>query len=153
MTQSAIVPPSNHGLYYGGKWHAPAVAKNIDVHSPATGERLANIADASAADIDPVVAAARKGYELWRDVRPLERAKILRQIASVIRANLEDLAQLDAIDCGNPVDNLRSDVEMSAAAFDFFGGLVTEMKGSSVPVGPDARFRISDGTISAFLAV
>src|SRR5258706_1378515 len=138
MTQSSIVLPSNHGLFYGGKWHAPTVARNVDVHSPATGERLANIADASAADIGPVVTAAKKGYEVWRDVRPLERAKILREIASVIRSNLEDLARLDAIDCGNPVDNLRADVEMSAAAFDFFAGLVTEMKGSSVPVGPNA---------------
>jgi len=138
MTQPAIVLPSNQGLYYGGQWHAPAVPKEVDVHSPATGERLTKIADASASDIDPVVAAAKKGYEVWRDVRPLERARILREIASVIRKNLEDLATLDAIDCGNPVENLRSDVEMSAAAFDFFAGLVTEMKGSSVPVGPNA---------------
>jgi len=133
-----IILPSRQGLYYGGDWHAPVEAGEVEIDSPATGQILAKISSATAADLDQAVAAAVKGYEEWRDILPMERARIMREIAAVIRANKEELALLDAIDCGNPVDELRRDVEVSAAYFDFYAGLVTEMKGVSVPVGPDA---------------
>src|SRR6187551_569934 len=137
MTRPIIKLPSSHGLFYGGRWHAPIAAGEMDIESPATGEILARIAYASVADVDPAVAAALEGQRIWRDVHPAERARILREIAAVIRANLEELALLDAVDCGNPVGALRRDVGVSASYFDFFAGLVTEMKGASVPVGPD----------------
>ena len=44
---------------------------------------------------------------------------------------------LDAIDCGNPVRAMVGDAEIAAAQIDFFAGLVTEMKGTSIPMGPD----------------
>lgn len=138
MNLPNITLPSKHGLYFGGEWHAPVHGGEIQIDSPANGKMLTKIACATVADVDPAVAAAARGYEEWRNVLPMERARILRAIAVIIRENLEELALLDAIDCGNPVDELRRDVEVSAAYFDFYAGLVTEMKGASVPVGPDA---------------
>ena len=138
MDQPSIVLPSRRGLYFGGDWHSPRTASEVEVFSPATGGRLASIEEASAQDIDAAVAAAQEGYRCWRDVHPFERARLLREAAAIIRANAEELATLEAIDCGNPVDELRRDVELSAMMLEFFGGLVTEMKGASVPVGPDA---------------
>ena len=138
MDQPAIVLPSRRGLFFGGDWHSPFSPSDVEVHSPANGRLLASIEEASAQDIDAAVAAAQEGYLVWRDIHPFERARILRQAAAVIRENAEELATLEAIDCGNPVDELRRDVELSAMLLEFFGGLVTEMKGASVPVGPDA---------------
>ncbi len=138
MDQPSIVLPSRRGLFFGGDWHSPFSPSDVEVYSPASGGLLASIEEASAKDIDAAVAAAQEGYLVWRDVHPFERARILRQAAAVIRANAEELATLEAIDCGNPVDELRRDVELSAMLLEFFGGLVTEMKGASVPVGPDA---------------
>ena len=136
MSRPAIVLPASDGLFNGGRWHDPVDAKRVDVISPADGEVLTSIAFASTADIDPVVGAAVEGYRIWRDVEPFERARIMREIASVIRAHLHELALLDAVDCGNPVDKLRRDIEQSASYWDFFARLITEMKGSSVPGGP-----------------
>jgi acyl-CoA reductase-like NAD-dependent aldehyde dehydrogenase len=75
---------------------------HIAVENPSTGESLGEIADGDAADIAAVVASAKRGFGLWRDVHPLERAAILRQIAEIVRRNARELAAIDAIDCGNP---------------------------------------------------
>jgi betaine-aldehyde dehydrogenase len=70
-------------------------------------------------------------------VPPLERAKMLREIANVLRKNGDELAMLDAADCGNPYTEMMRDAGAGAAQLDFYAGLVTEMKGASIPMGPD----------------
>src|SRR5439155_13793627 len=66
-----------------------------------------------------------------------ERARILRRIAEILRQNAQELALIDAANCGNPVREMVSDAMVAAAQIDFFAGLVTELKGSSIPMGPD----------------
>ena len=133
----AVKLPQNRGAYYGGAWHEPKAGKFIDTMSPGTGLSLGKVADAGADDIDAAVAAAKAGFKEWKRVLPLERAKILRRIAEILRANAQELAMIDAADCGNPVREMLSDAMIAAAQMDFFAGFVTEMKGSSIPMGPD----------------
>ena len=83
------------------------------------------------------MAAAKAAFKEWRRVLPLERAKILRRIAEILRQNANELAMIDAADCGNPVREMVSDAMIAAAQIEFFAGLVTEMKGASIPMGPD----------------
>jgi betaine-aldehyde dehydrogenase len=132
------VLPRNRVLYYDGGWHIAKSGREIPVESPGTGESLGSVADGDTADIDTVVASARRGFELWRNVHPLERAAILREIALLIRRNARELAAIDAIDCGNPFTPMISDTAIASSQLDFFAGLVTEMKGHSIPMGPDA---------------
>ena len=127
-----------HKLFYGGGWHAPSSGGYRPSHSPANGDLLGQIADASGEDVDRAVTAASAGFAAWRDVVPLERARLLREIASVVRENAAELVALDAEDCGNPIAELRGDAHVAAALVEYFAGLVTEMKGASIPVGPDA---------------
>jgi betaine-aldehyde dehydrogenase len=129
--------PEHRDLYYGGAWHAPqgGYAQTLN---PATGESLGPVAEANAADVDAAVAAARTGFEGWRAVPPLDRARQLRAIANVLRSHAEELALIDAANCGNPVAEMVSDANIAAAQLDFFAGLVTEMKGDSIPMGPQA---------------
>src|SRR5512139_604049 len=138
MNPPQLVLPKQTRPYYGGDWHDPLQPRSSDNFSPATGELLATVAEAGADDVPAAVAAAQAGFEAWRDVAPLERARILRALASVVRAHGEELALLDAIDCGNPFSELKKDVEITAGNIEYFAGLVTEMKGASVPMGPDA---------------
>ncbi len=133
-----LVLPEHADLFYGGAWHKPLAGGYADVFNPGTGERLGRVADGDAADVDAAVAAARAGFLVWRDVPPMERARILRGIGAELRRHARDLALLDAADCGNPVKEMVSDVMVAGAIFDFFAGLVTEMKGASIPMGPDA---------------
>src|SRR5262245_12470601 len=130
--------PSHRDPYYGGRWQKPKSPRYLDIISPGTGEPLGKVVDGSAADAEAAIAAAKAAFREWRRVSPLERAKMLRAIADVLRKNGDELAMIDAADCGNPYAEMVRDVQMGAAQLDFYAGLVTEMKGASIPMGPDA---------------
>src|SRR5437588_165145 len=129
--------PARRDLFYGGGWHQAAGGSAATV-SPSTGQALGGFAVAGAEDVDRAVAAARAGFAQWRRVAPLERARVLREMARRLAARRDELAWIDAIDGGSPVRELRNDVDTAVAQLDFFAGLVTEMKGASVPMGPGA---------------
>jgi betaine-aldehyde dehydrogenase len=129
--------PEHRNAYYDGKWHKPKDGRHVPTINPGTGEILCEVADCSAADVDAAVAAASAAFKEWRRVLPLERAKTLKRIAQILRDNAGELAMIDAADCGNPVREMVSDAVAAAAQMEFFAGLVTEMKGASIPMGPE----------------
>ena len=139
MTDKSVeaVLPKNRQLYYGGAWHAPSADGYDETFNPATGETLATVATAGEADVAAAVAAARAGFLEWRDVAPLERARILKEIAAIIRKHGDELALIDSANCGNPYGEMKGDAQVAAMQMEFFAGLVTEMKGDTIPMGPD----------------
>jgi len=126
--------PKHRDLYYGGGWHKPK-GGYLDTLNPATGLSLGPCAEANAEDVDAAVQAAHRAYPSWRAVKPLERAALMRKVAAVLRANAEELAILDAANCGNPVREMMRDAGTAAAQWEFFAGLVTELKGDTIPMG------------------
>src|SRR5882724_4216399 len=128
--------PSHREPYYAGKWQK-AAGRYVEVTNPATGESLGKVTDGTVADAEAAIAAAKAAFKDWRRVPPLERAKMLREIANVLRKNGDELAMIDAADCGNPYSEMVRDANAGAAQLDFYAGLVTEMKGASIPMGPD----------------
>jgi betaine-aldehyde dehydrogenase len=134
---TALNLPARRTLYYGGAWHEPCSGRFDATLNPSTGQPLARVAVGNAADVDAAVAAAALGFAEWRAILPLERGRILRRMAEVLRKNAAGLAMIDAANCGNPVREMTSDAMVAAAQLDFFAGLVTEMKGASIPMGPD----------------
>jgi betaine-aldehyde dehydrogenase len=138
VTAPSLVLPGHRDCYYGGQWVKPRSGRYADTSSPGTGESLGPVADGSAADVDAAVAAAKAAFAGWRDTPPLERARLLKRIAAVLRQHAEELAMIDAADCGNPFKEMISDANIAAMQTEFFAGLVTEMKGHSIPMGPDA---------------
>ena len=111
----AVVLPKNRGAYYGGAWHEPKTGRFVESINPGTGQSLGKVAESGAADIDAAVASAKTAFGEWRRVLPLERAKILRRIAEVLRQNANELAMIDAADCGNPIKEMVSDAMVAAA--------------------------------------
>jgi betaine-aldehyde dehydrogenase len=134
---AALHLPSHRTLYYGGAWHEPISGRFDATLNPSTGQPLARVAVGNATDVDAAVAAATRGFAEWRAILPLERGRILRRMAEVLRKNAAELAMIDAANCGNPVREMTSDAMIAAAQLDFFAGLVTEVKGASIPMGPD----------------
>src|SRR5213082_1026682 len=134
-----VVPnlPSHRDPYYAGRWQKPKSARYVDSISPGTGEPLGPVVDGSVADAEAAIAAAKAAFKEWRRVPPLERAKMLRAIADVLRKNGDELAMIDAADCGNPYAEMVRYANAGAAQLEFYAGLVTEMKGASIPMGPD----------------
>lgn len=132
MTYHELLP-RHRQLFYGGAWHDGA--ETAETTSPSTGESLGPVAWAAAHEVDLAVQAAQSGFRIWRATKPLERARVLREAARIVRAHGAELAMIDAADCGNPVRELRHDAEIAAAGMEYFAGLVTEMKGSTIPMG------------------
>ncbi len=130
----AAVLPRHRQLYAGGQWTEPHGGYR-DTWNPATGESLGPCAEADASDVQAVVKEAQKGFEVWRQVKPLERAALMRLIAQVLRDNAGELAMIDAANCGNPVKEMAGDALAAAAQVDYFAGLVTEIKGETMPMG------------------
>ena len=129
-----LVLPQHRDLYYGGAWHRPQ-GGYLDTFNPATGESLGPAAEANSADVDAAVRAAQKGFAIWRGIKPLERAGLLKKVAQVLRDNAFELALLDAANCGNPICEMQRDALIAAAQIDYYAGLATEVKGETLPMG------------------
>ena len=127
--------PRQRGLYFGGAWHAATGGGVLDVIAPGTGESLGIAVDASAEDVARAIAAARAAFPSWRDTPAQERASAIRRASAILREHADELAWLEAIDTGNPFTAMRFDVDISAAYMDYFAGLVTEIKGATIPIG------------------
>ena len=128
--------PTHRGLYYGGDWHDSVGGRQAPVVSPSTGDSLGFATEASSEDVDRAVKAARAAFPRWRDTPAQDRAKAIRAASAILRANAEELAYLEALDTGNPFQAMLFDVGISADYMDYFAGLVTEIKGATIPIGP-----------------
>jgi len=128
--------PVHRALYFGGAWRESSSGRFVDVECPSTGQSLGRVPDADAEDVARAVTSARAGFEAWRDVPPADRARAVRAAATVIREHARELAWLDAVDCGVAYQAMLHDAMVSADYMDYFAGLATELKGSTIPVGP-----------------
>jgi betaine-aldehyde dehydrogenase len=129
------VLPKQRGLYYGGEWHEPRGGYG-ETYNPANAESLGAMAEANSADVDAAVQSAQAAFLKWRETKPLDRGELLRKIASILHENAEELALIDALNCGNPFSAMIRDVHDGAKQIEFFAGLVTEAKGEVTPMGP-----------------
>lgn len=135
---TAIIFPQHRDLFYGGQWYAPLQNGYRTSVSPATGEEFGTVGVGGPEDMDAAIAAAKAAFPAWRDLPPRQRAVLLRRAAQVLRDNKRDLATLDAAESGNPVSAMLKDVDIAADGLDYFAGLVNEIKGDSIPLGPNA---------------
>jgi betaine-aldehyde dehydrogenase len=129
------VLPSHRDLYYGGAWHTPLGGHYASTLAPATGEAIAEVSIAEAADVDSAVRAAHAAFDTWRRTLPAARGALLRQAAEILRSHADSLALLDALNTGSPVTMLAGDARFAAAGLDFFAGLAAEIKGETLPMG------------------
>ncbi|MBO0819730.1 MAG: aldehyde dehydrogenase family protein [Nocardiopsaceae bacterium] len=111
----------------------------IPVTDPSTGELAAWAARCGAAEADAAVAAARGAYEgTWRHTPPVDRAAACRALADGIRAAGEELTALETLDTGKPLSQARTDVEVAARYFEFYGSTVEALFGQTLPSAPGA---------------
>ena len=129
------VLPTHLDLYYGGQWHAPRAGQYHETINPALDQSIARVAHAGAEDAEAAIAAAKDAFGGWSGLRPLERAGLLREAAAILRDNAEVLAMIDALNTGNPVSQMVADAGMAATCIEYYAGLVTEVKGETIPMG------------------
>jgi len=124
------------GLYIGGRWVAPQLGRTFATINPSTGEKLADIPEASEADVERACQAAKTAFAEWGRTPIRERARCLELLAARILEHKDSLALIDAVDSGNAIAGMRGDMVWTAESFNYFAGLVTEIKGETFAPGP-----------------
>jgi len=107
------------GHFIGGAWHAPAEGKYFATTDPSTGEKLADVAQGSTADIDAAVKAARAALLGWQKLSPHHRAKYLYALARQVQKHSRRLAVLETLDNGKPIRESR-DIDIPLVARHFY---------------------------------
>ncbi len=115
-------------LYVDGAYTGAASGERIEDVNPATGDVIGHIARGSAVDVAAAVeAASRARASDWGATSPADRAHILDVAASLIEANLDELAQLESQDTGKPVSLARTiDIPRAVANFRFFASAIRQ---------------------------
>jgi len=125
--------PYQGRMLIGSAWVEAEGGATLDSLDPASGKVVGLVPDASAADIDRAVAAARAAQPGWAATPPAERARILWKIADVIEANIDELSELEALDQGKPLYVARwAEIPGAVGQFRFFAGQAMAIEGSTI---------------------
>jgi len=121
--REALAWLDRHGRRFGhfmnGAWQAPAAGTYFDTADPSTGERLAVVAEGSAADVDSAVKAARGALPAWQSLTPHARARYLYALARQVQKHSRWLAVLETLDNGKPIRESR-DIDIPLVARHFY---------------------------------
>lgn len=123
---------ARYDLYINGQWVPASDGKVFTAYNPATGEKLAECAEATKEDVDAAVKAAWAAFPAWRDMGIAERAGILEKIADIIDENAELLATVESMDNGKPIrETMAIDVPYSSDHFRYFAGAIRVEEGKA----------------------
>jgi len=123
----------NTQLLIAGQWQDAADGRTLPVHNPATGAEIGRVAHASIADLDRALEAAQKGFETWRDMPALERQKIMRRAAGLMRERAETIAAVLTQEQGKPLAEARIETLAAADIIDWFADEGMRVYGRIVP--------------------
>ncbi|GAA0247801.1 aldehyde dehydrogenase [Cryptosporangium japonicum] len=144
-------------FYIGGEWVAPAGNSVFDVVSPASEEVVGRVPEASNADVDAAVAAARRAFDEgpWPRTSGAERADAMARLSGIINERLEDFARTISTEMGSPLQFSRLGQVLAATmALDFFTGLARETQWEETRaglLGPTVVRRAPVGVVAAIV--
>ncbi len=131
-----LEPPRQ--MLIGGQWCDARAGETLLVENPARREPICTVPRARAADVDRAVAAAAAAFPAWSRTVPRERGRLLQRIADALEERLEELARLIARETGNALrTQARGEARFAADTFRYFGGLASELRGTTLPLGKD----------------
>ena len=129
-------------LFIGGEWVEPLSDAVVPVYDPATGEQVATVADAGAADVDRAVKAARNAFDSgpWRELLPSQREALIWKLSDLIDRHADELAELESVDNGKTkVMASIVDIPGSRDYFRYMAGWATKIEGSTIDVSIGGR--------------
>jgi len=144
----------NTQLLIDGQWQDAADGRTLPVFNPATGAEIGRVAHAGIADLDRALAAAQKGFEAWRDVPAIERGRIMRRAAGLMRERADGIAAALTQENGKPLAEAKVETMAAADIIEWFAdegmrvyGRIVPSRNPAVrqlvvkdPVGPVAAF-------------
>lgn len=146
--------PATLRLFIDGEWLSGNGRTTQPVINPATEEIIGELPYASVADLDRALAAAERGFAVWRAMAPQERGKILKRAADLLRERQADIARNATIESGKPIAETRIEIGMAADTLEWYAeegrrayGRVLPQRAPGMrltvlkePIGPVAAF-------------
>jgi succinate-semialdehyde dehydrogenase/glutarate-semialdehyde dehydrogenase len=139
--EQAVVEAVPKQLYIGGRWVDATEGRTLGVEDPSTGERIAEVADASPEDALSALEAAHVHQEEWADHPPRERGEILRRAFELMNERSEQLALLMTLEMGKPVAESKTEIAYAAEFFRWFGEQAVRIDGR-YQVAPGGKGRL-----------
>jgi betaine-aldehyde dehydrogenase len=134
-----LPPPKILKSRVAGEDLAPQGGERFEDVNPATGDVLCEVAAADAALIDRAVDAARRAQREWTAQPAAERGRVLSRVAAILRERKMELARLEVLDTGKPIQEApEADIGSAADCFEFFAGLTQIVQGEHIPLGANA---------------
>ncbi len=141
-------------LFIDGTWRAAASGATIDVVDPATEEVIGTVARAGAEDLDSALAAADRGFRIWKAASPLKRAEVLKTAAQLLRERKRLIAEILTREQGKPLAEAEIEIGSSAEMLEWCGEEARRTYGriipSRLPGVSQLVFREPAGPVAAF---
>ena len=138
-------------LYIDGEWRK--TARDLPVVNPATEEEIGRLPYAEKSDLDDALEAAETGFRVWRQVAPVDRAKVLYNAAALMRERQEEIATAITAEHGKPITQARLEVIRGCEFFEWDAGEATRTYGRVIPSAPGIRYIVHHepiGIVAAF---
>lgn len=119
-------------MWIEGKAHK-GKGKAVKVVNPATEAVVDEVAEAAAADVDKAVAAARRGFERWRELGSVQKAELMHDIAQRFRAQAQALARILTLEGGKPLRENVDEIGWVASCFDYYAEIGRNSRGRVIP--------------------
>ena len=126
----------DRSLFIGGDWVDNLSGETFPVVNPATGETICHVAQASPADVDRAVKAARKALESgpWSKMDAVDRGRLMFGLADSIEKDAEELAQLESLESGKTIRDSRGDMVGVVNTLRYYAGWADKIEGRTLPV-------------------
>ena len=125
-------------MLIGGHWCAAAAGETLVVENPGRKTPICTVPRARAEDVDRAVQAAAQAFPAWSLVPARDRGRALQRIADQLELRQEELARLIAEETGNALrTQARGEAKFVIDTFRYFGGLASELRGTTLPLGKD----------------
>lgn len=130
-----------NSLYIDGQSIQATSGETFTSINPANGEPIAQLGQASQADLELAIESAKRGFAVWSAMTAIERSRILLNAVKILRERNNELAVLEVMDTGKPLQEaLEVDVASGADVIEYFAGLVPAMQGDQQPLGESQFF-------------
>jgi 1-pyrroline dehydrogenase len=117
--------------FVGGEWVDAVEGGTMEVLNPATGDTVAEVPSGTAEDVDRAVQAAKRALPEWLETTPGERAEMLLTLADIIAEHAEELAQLESLNTGKPIEVARAEPPVMVDNLRFFAGAARCLEGKA----------------------
>jgi len=126
--------PDRRGMFVDGEYRRSG--DTFEVVDPATGESIASVSDAGPEGVDAAVASAEAAQAEWAAMDPIERGRILRDVARGVEEHVDEIAEISTREIGRPLGQSRHLVANAVDYVDYYAGMTDKIEGESLPLQP-----------------